>query len=108
MSRHTATHQRAQTRKAANNSAVLHHRGKQIPVVLKNVSRDGAAVVLKVGSANLALDGPIFLEVPGFARLPFRVRWTDDTSLGGAFDIPLSRKAGFNAQLDRLLMRIGR
>ena len=99
---------RAEARKAVRHSAILHYMGAQIPVVLHDMSRGGVRIGLNASRAGLVIEGTVILEVPGALRLPLKVRWQKSTVIGAAFDIPASRKATYQPQIDRLMARYGR
>ncbi len=96
---------RSEPRASVKHSAVLHYKGTQIPVVLEDMSRGGARIAMNANRAGMALDGSAFLEVPGALKLPLKIRWQKNTTLGAAFDLPASRKATFQQQIDRVIAR---
>lgn len=93
---------RVSDRKATHKSAVLHYKGTQIPVVLKDVSHGGTQMELNAMRSKMPLEGPMRLDIPGVMQVPVDIRWRSAAKLGVAFNLPESRKATLAHQLDRL------
>ena len=58
--------------------------------------------------ATTELDGPLFLDIPGLAKLPVALKWRHKAEIGVAFDAPTHRQSMLKMQLQRLMGPPGR
>lgn len=93
--------QRDGERKLTNKPAILHYNGTRLPVMLKDISRSGSKLALDLRRANAEIGDKAELEIPGFLKLPVATRWRSSAVVGVEFDVPKSRKATLDMQINR-------
>ena len=93
---------RHHSRVAVRRAAVLHLSGRQVPVVLQDVSQGGVRLALPAQRRDLPLEGAMRLDIPGLGLVSVQLRWRDGAQAGLAFDAPPARLSSLVPQLGRM------